>query len=264
MAIVQLVDKSKRGFRLSFGGNIGAGKSDHVKYLTEGPGKLMLENRFQRPVKAYYELPYIEGILPPFYAVLAKKDRGELLQKEDKDLVYHSELMFLNARKKMARDIERFVELGGIAIDDRSLPEDREIFIRSLKAQGILIGSQLLDYLHKYGMAMHTILPPDLFICLECDDPRVLYDRIHNVRKREVEEGIKLKYLSQLNRLYRCFILTYPHPILVLNAAEDCPQLRNGHQLTGSRYLEYNTDIIIRELRRQNLLKRLSNSNSSH
>lgn len=223
---------------ITMAGNIGAGKSTWTDYLTRGKGKEILKRIFEKPVKSFEELNYTNHILPAFYEALATKN---------KRVIYESELEFLRARRKMDVDIRNY---DGIAVSDRSIYEDREIFVRALKGQGLLVGGELLDYLHKYRMALRTTKPPDLLIFLEVDEPKILMERIKK-RSRDVESGIRLRYLIQLNRFYRFFITNYPYPVIPLNAAEDCPKIQDNP--AESRYFEYNTDLVVRELKRQGM-----------
>lgn len=83
---------------------------------------------------------------------------------------------------------------------DRSIFEDKFIFAQNIKNCGMITAEEFDQYLKVFKEEESKIKPLNILIYLK-SDPEILMERIRK-RGREMEKGISLKYLKDLELLY--------------------------------------------------------------
>jgi len=162
-----------RGKTIAIAGNIGAGKSSLVEFLTRTYG-----------IKPFYEPNEENPYLPDFY-------------KDMNRWAFHSQLYFLSNKFRMHQQLERS---SGVVVLDRTIYEDAEIFATALHKMRKFTGRDWDTYWNFYQVILEAIRPPDLMIYLRCS-MRTLRKRIR-LRGRQMESDIPLSYLKRLEYLY--------------------------------------------------------------
>lgn len=179
------------GYFLAIAGNIGVGKTELTRRLSEELGWL-----------AYYEPVIHNPYLDPFYADMRRWS-------------FHLQIYFLSERFKAQ------VEIGRSPlpfIQDRTIYEDAEIFARNLYGQKLIDRRDFETYWELYQSIRHALRPPDLMIQLRCG-VRTLRERIRR-RGRGFEQQVPTAYLQRLNRLYEDWFERWDlSPVLVLDTA---------------------------------------------
>lgn len=108
-----------------------------------------------------------------------------------------SQLQFLKSRISTELTCS---EPHKVYIIERSIAEDRFIFVENMFKNGLLSHSELEEFDLRRHESTKEIDPVDIFIFLRAD-PNTLKERITE-RGREMEQGISLDYLTSLNHLY--------------------------------------------------------------
>jgi deoxyadenosine/deoxycytidine kinase len=178
-----------RRMHVSIAGNIGVGKSTLVGILAE-------EFQWQ----PYYELVTDHPYLDDYY-----NDRERW--------GFHSQIWFLTQRYEQHLEI---ADTPGSVIEDRSMYEDYEIFVKGLLEEHILSQRDFRTYRRLYHTLVQRIQPPTLLIYLQASID-TLQKRIAE-RARPSEMHIPVTYLRRLNQRYdewirrfeRCPVLTIP------------------------------------------------------
>jgi deoxyadenosine/deoxycytidine kinase len=165
---------------IAIAGNIGAGKSTLVDFLTQTYG-----------VEPFFEPNDDNPYLPDFYLDMKRWS-------------FHSQLYFLSNKFRIHQELDR---TGGVVVQDRSIYEDAEIFATALHDMGQMDDRDWETYWGFYQTILRSIKPPDLMIYLRCS-MRTLRQRI-KLRGREMEQEIPLSYLKRLDRLYENWISSY-------------------------------------------------------
>lgn len=169
---------------IAVAGNIGAGKSTLVAWLTHQFGMVP----FFEPND---ENPYLSD----FYGDM---ERWGL----------HSQLFFLIKRFQIHKHIDaKAREEGRPIVQDRTLYEDAEIFAAHLHQRGFLRDRDWTMYRDFYDTLRGEIRPPDLMIYLRCP-VAVLVKRIKK-RGRAFEQSIPRAYLTALDALYEAWFARY-------------------------------------------------------
>lgn len=161
------------GYFLAIAGNIGAGKTELTRRLSEELGWI-----------AYYEPVIQNPYLDAFYGDMPRWS-------------FHLQIYFLSERFKAQ------VEIGRSAlpfIQDRTIYEDAEIFARTLHEQGSMTPVDYANYTALFEVLVGYLRKPDLILYLKAS-PEVLMKRIAK-RGRESERGIGLDYITRLNVAY--------------------------------------------------------------
>jgi len=158
---------------IAIAGNIGAGKSSLVEFLTR-----------TYAIQPFYEPNDENPYLPDFY-------------KDMKRWAFHSQLYFLSNKFRMHQQLDRST---GVVVLDRSIYEDAEIFASALHEMGNFTARDWDTYWEFYQTILGAIRPPDLMIYLRCS-MRTLRQRI-KLRGRKMEQDIPLSYLKRLDGLY--------------------------------------------------------------
>jgi len=172
--------QTSSGKTIAIAGNIGAGKSSLVEFLTRTYG-----------IEPFYEPNDENPYLPDFYLDM-------------KRWAFHSQLYFLSNKFRMHQQLER---MSGVVVLDRTIYEDAEIFASALHKMGKLTGRDWDTYWSFYQVILDSIRPPDLMIYLRCS-VRTLRQRIR-MRGRAMEQDIPLAYLKRLQGLYEQWLGNY-------------------------------------------------------
>jgi deoxyadenosine/deoxycytidine kinase len=168
------------GKTIAIAGNIGAGKSSLVEFLTRTYG-----------IEPFYEPNEENPYLPDFY-------------KDMNRWAFHSQLYFLSNKFRMHQQLERH---EGVVVLDRTIYEDAEIFATALHKMHKFTGRDWDTYWNFYQIILDSIRPPDLMIYLRCS-MRTLRKRI-KLRGRQMERDIPLAYLKRLEGLYEEWLSNY-------------------------------------------------------
>jgi deoxyadenosine/deoxycytidine kinase len=94
-------------------------------------------------------------------------------------------------------------------IEDRSMYEDFEIFVKELHAENVLSARDFGLYQQLYATLVQRIQPPTLVIYLQAQ-VSTLQQRIAQ-RGRASEQQIPVEYLSRLNERYEGWIRDFSH-----------------------------------------------------
>lgn len=165
---------------IAIAGNIGAGKSSLVEFLTR-----------TYDIQPFYEPNDENPYLPDFY-------------KDMKRWAFHSQLYFLSNKFRMHQQLDRST---GVVILDRTIYEDAEIFASALHQMRKFTSRDWDTYWEFYQTILGAIKPPDLMIYLRCS-MRTLRQRI-KLRGRKMEQDIPLSYLKRLDGLYEGWFKRY-------------------------------------------------------
>ena len=158
---------------VSVAGNIGVGKSTAVALLADAFGW-----------QPYYEFVADHPYLDDYYA-------------DPRRWGFHSQIWFLSQRFEQQQEI---ADTPIAVVQDRSIYEDYEVFVKGLLEQGILSHRDFRTYRRLYQGLMHVATPPTLMIYLRAAVP-VLQQRIAK-RARPAEQNLPDQYLEHLNRRY--------------------------------------------------------------
>ena len=177
---------------ISIAGNIGVGKSTLVGVLADAFGW-----------QPYYEVVADHPYLDDYYA---DRERWG----------FHSQIWFLSQRFEQQQEI---ADTPISVIQDRSMYEDYEVFVKGLLEQGILSHRDFRTYRRLYQALAHSIAPPTLIIYLRASVPTLL-ERI-NGRARAAERQIPASYLEHLNRRYEDWLRRFELcPVLTIDTDE--------------------------------------------
>ncbi|GAC1540713.1 MAG: deoxynucleoside kinase [Herpetosiphon sp.] len=198
-------------YSISVAGNIGVGKSTLVGMIADEFG-----------YQPYYEVVAEHPYLADYYA-----DRQRW--------GFHSQVWFLAQRFEQQHEI---ADTPLAVVQDRSIYEDYEVFVKGLLEQGILSHRDFRTYRQLYRLLIQHVEPPRLVIYLEAS-VATLEGRIAK-RARPAEQAIPRGYLEQLNQRYEDWLRRW----------ELCPVLRIG---TDDRDVVGNTadrEFVLGEVRR--------------
>jgi len=165
---------------IAIAGNIGAGKSTLVDFLSQTYG-----------IAPFYEPNEDNPYLPDFY-------------KDMKRWSFHSQLYFLSNKFRLHQEVD---QMPGVVVLDRTIFEDAEIFATALHDMRRIDSRDWQTYWSFYQSILNAIRPPDLMIYLRCS-MRTLRKRIR-LRGRKMEQDVPLSYLKRLDRLYEDWIERY-------------------------------------------------------
>lgn len=165
---------------IAIAGNIGAGKSTLVEFLSRTYG-----------ISPYYEPSEDNPYLPDFYQDMSR-------------WAFRSQLYFLSNKFRIHQELDR---MPGLVVLDRTIFEDAEVFATALHDMKSIDNRDWETYWSFYQSILQAIKPPDLMIYLRCS-MRTLRKRIA-LRGREMERDVPLAYLKRLQRLYDRWIESY-------------------------------------------------------
>jgi len=165
---------------IAIAGNIGAGKSSLLEFLTSS-----------------YEIA-------PFYEPNDANPYLEDFYRDMRRWAFQSQLFFLGSKFRIHHEADR---TAGVVVQDRTLFEDAEIFATALYQMRKIDQRDWETYWSFYQTILRVIKPPDLLIYLRCS-MRTLRRRIR-MRGRPMERSIPLSYLKRLEKLYENWIANY-------------------------------------------------------
>lgn len=158
---------------IAVAGNIGAGKSTLVKFLSRQYG-----------LRPYFEPNETNPYLEDFY-------------DDMKQWSFHSQLYFLSTKFRIHQQLSTVEEA---VIQDRTIYEDAEIFAENLYRQRKMSKRDYETYRSLYESIVRELRPPTLMIYLTCG-VRTLRKRI-KLRGRPSEQALPRTYLVRLQSLY--------------------------------------------------------------
>lgn len=165
---------------LAVAGNIGAGKSTLVEFLSR-----------QYIVAPYYEPNDTNPYLVDFY-------------KDMKRWSFQSQVYFLARKFRIHQELS---QSSTTVIQDRTIYEDAEIFAENLRRQRKMNERDYKTYRVLYDSIVSELQPPDLMIYLRCS-LRTLRQRIR-LRGRPEEQTMPRSYLARLQTLYEAWFERY-------------------------------------------------------
>jgi len=184
---------------ISVAGNIGVGKSTLVEILAQEFGW-----------QPYYEHVSDHPYLADYYADRARWG-------------FHSQIWFLTQRYTQHHQITLMHQS---VIEDRSMYEDFEIFVKELYAEQVLSPRDFMLYQQLYTTLVQRIQPPTLVIYLQAQIS-TLQQRIAQ-RGRASEQQIPVEYLTRLNERYARWMRGFSH-CAVLPIVTDDLDVVNRH-----------------------------------
>lgn len=188
----QCVETKARRQYVSIAGNIGVGKSTLVGILADAFG------------------------WQPYYEVVADHPYLDDYYRDQERWGFHSQIWFLSQRFEQQQEI---ADTPISVVQDRSMYEDYEVFVKGLLEQGILSHRDFRTYRRLYQALTHSVAAPTLMIYLRAAVPTLL-ERIDN-RARSAERQIPPQYLEQLNRRYEDWLRRFDVcPVLAIDTDE--------------------------------------------
>jgi deoxyadenosine/deoxycytidine kinase len=177
---------------IAIAGNIGAGKTSLVDFLT-----------------STYNIT-------PFYEPNDENPYLEDFYKDMKRWSFHSQLYFLSNKFRIHQQVD---STTGVVVQDRTIFEDVEIFATALHQMKQISERDWKTYHDFYQSITASIRPPDLMIYLKCSI-RTIRKRI-KIRGRKMEQDIPLSYLKRLDKLYENWINNYSmSKVLVIDSGK--------------------------------------------
>jgi deoxyadenosine/deoxycytidine kinase len=110
---------------------------------------------------------------------------------------FHSQVYFLTHKFRIHQQVQQH---SGLAVVDRTIYEDAEIFAKGLYRDGNMADDDFALYWDLYQNMCESLRPPDLLIYLTCR-MQTLTDRIRH-RARNAEKNVPEAYLRRLQRDY--------------------------------------------------------------
>lgn len=165
---------------IAIAGNIGAGKSSLVDFLSREYG-----------LQPYFEPNEANPYLSDFY-------------RDMKAWGFHSQIYFLAKKFEIH---QRLTSSESTVIQDRTIYEDAEIFAENLYRQRKMSARDYRTYRALYEAIVRELRPPTLMIYLRCG-LRALRTRIR-LRGRANEQSISPRYLARLQVLYEEWFKRY-------------------------------------------------------
>jgi len=183
---------------IAIAGNIGAGKSTMVNFLSRRFGLVPL----YEPVD---DNPYIED----FYLDMER-------------WAFNSQIFYLS--RKFALHLEAQKSEQRVILD-RTIYEDAEIFVENLYRRRGISKRDYHTYSELYQTIRHELQPPDLVIYLRCS-VRGARRRI-KLRARKSEMSIPLPYIRKLHTQYEAWFDRYDLGPKAVIETEELDYLRN-------------------------------------
>jgi len=170
------------GRYIAISGNIGAGKSTLVEFLT---------GHFR--VRPMYEPNDENPYLADFYRDMPR-------------WAFHSQMFFLIRKFKLHLDMQESADDEPVVLD-RTIYEDAEVFAANLARMGALPAREFATYTRMYRTLVEVLRPPDLLIHLRC--PLSVTRRRIEMRGRPEERALPDEYLKRLGRRYDQWFKAY-------------------------------------------------------
>jgi deoxyadenosine/deoxycytidine kinase len=174
---------------IAIAGNIGAGKSSFLDFLTH-----------RYAIEPVFEPDAANPFLARYY--------GDM-----KRWAFHSQVWFLAKKLELHRQFE---DHPLPIVQDRSVWEDAEVFAANTARARLMSADEYATYRTLFESAAGMLRAPDLLVYLRCP-VRTLRKRIVS-RGRPSEQAIPEAYLRGLHKLYESFYASYTHgPKLVFD-----------------------------------------------
>ena len=202
---------------ISIAGLIGAGKSSLATALGE-----------ELDLPVYYEPVTDNEYLEDFYADMSRY--GFALQ-----------VHLLNKRFRQQQEIV-WSEAG--AVQDRTIYEDA-VFARMLADDGLMDRRDYETYLSLFTTMAHFMQKPDVIVYLDVT-PEESLQRIR-MRKREVESGMTLEYLTKLHAAYQDFLADVSRSVHVIRV--DYSQFRTAEEMAAEIARQHAANLHISHVR---------------
>ena len=135
--------------------------------------------------------------------------RGEW-NKED--FTSNLQIYFLNKR---FQDVVNIRQGTDTVVQDRTIFEDARIFAPNLHDMGMMSDRDFDNYSELFNLMMTLVAKPDLMIYLRSSIPGLIAQI--EKRGREYEQGIRIDYLSGLNKRYEDWISTYDGRLIIID-----------------------------------------------
>ena len=191
--------RRQKYMQIAISGNIGAGKTELTKLLSRHYG---------------------------YRAIFGPAEENPYLNSFSEDMRRWSFNMMVHT---LYANVKQLTELAGKDfIRDRSLYDDAAIFAPNLQSMGLMTTRDLTTYTELFEMTYSLLPQPDLLIYLKCDVPTLI--RHIQKRGRELETGIRLDYLTNLNNRYEQWAENYEGKMLVVDM-EECDFVENREDL---------------------------------
>jgi len=214
-------------YLISIAGNIAAGKSTLTKAL---------ETRSNRKIVSFLErVDYVKenGYLQKYYEAVTAYDRikGTKLNGKDRQafLEVKQEAEYWGYKIQETYFLSRLLDLGVLTellregqsvAQDRSIYED-QIFTKNSNNNEYITDQDYRKYLDLFDLVMKNKPTPNLIIYLESDVEALKARIIGRSRGEEAELAAPgNSYLSNLNDLYRPWIMKCGYPYLIIDTEE--------------------------------------------
>lgn len=214
-------------YLISIAGNIAAGKSTLTKALEKRSGGKIVSflervdyvkkhgylDKYYKAVSAYDRLKGTKLVGKDPAHFLKVKEEAEYWGYKIQETYFLSRLLDLGVLNELLRE-------GQSVAQDRSIYED-QIFTKNSNNYEYITDEDYRKYLDLFEMMMKNKPKPDLIIYLE-SDVGALKERIVGRNRGEESElaSPDNNYLSNLNELYRPWIMKCGHPYLIIDTEE--------------------------------------------
>lgn len=173
---------------IAIAGNIGSGKTTLTRMLA----------------KHYGWTPKFESVdynpyLSDFYSDMGRWS-------------FNLQIYFLNKR---FQDVVTIARGNETVVQDRTIFEDAKIFAPNLHDMGLMSDRDFDNYRELFDLMMTLVSPPDLMIYLRS----TISGLIAQIEKRgrDYEQGIRIDYLSGLNKRYEDWIADYTGKLIIID-----------------------------------------------
>lgn len=180
--------RDRKDMQIAISGNIGAGKTELTKLLSRHYGYRAIYGPSE-------ENPYLNS----FY---------EDMRRWSFNMMVHTLCSNIRQLTELRNSGENFVR-------DRSLYDDAAIFAPNLQSMGLMTTRDLTTYTRLFDIAYSLLPKPDLLIYVRGDVPTLI--RHIQKRGRDLESGIRLDYLTNLNQRYEQWAEQYDGKMLVVD-----------------------------------------------
>lgn len=177
--------------QIAISGNIGAGKTELTKLLSRHYG---------------------------YRAVYGPSEENPYLNSFYEDMRRWSFNMMVYSLCANIKQLSELQATGESFIRDRSLYDDAYVFAPNLHSMGLMNSRDINTYTKLFEMTYSLLPMPDLLIYVRGDVPTLI--RHIQKRGRELENSIRLDYLTNLNNRYENWAQTYEGKMLVVDTDE--------------------------------------------
>ncbi|MBW2964011.1 deoxynucleoside kinase [Candidatus Woesearchaeota archaeon] len=190
---------------LAFAGNIGVGKTEFTQQILKEPNRSLMTSFLKKG----------EGI-KTFQEILDRRLLAEFYKDKQK-WAFASQIYYFSKR---LNTLKRIKDFDGLAVEDRTIFEDRQVFGQTNYEMGHMHELEFFVYDQTYKEICANFRPPTLLVYLKVRDVNVLKQRIMK-RGRDEEKTISLEYLQKLNDNYDKLFDEYPFHKMAVNAETD-------------------------------------------